>query len=156
MADDIAPVDPPDAKAPSGHLVERMVQRLRGIGGLSASKLTEPEQAAAAPMEAEPVIADLDDDIEAPIEAEAEISIVSEDEATVIDAPVRPNVEAMGYQTLDLISKESVHCNSRCCDKHDCWLTRADIRFVIGARGRTLSDREALRSSTIGFQIDVN
>lgn len=99
MADDIAPLDQPAAKPPpaasasSGHLVERMVQRLRGIGGLSAPKLTEPDPAAE--TDSPPVIADLPEDIEAPAEIAADIAIVAEGEAVVIDAPVRPNVEAM-------------------------------------------------------------
>ncbi len=51
MADDIAPItdQPKPPTKSSGHLVERMVQRLRGIGGFSAPGATAP---------ASPVVAD--------------------------------------------------------------------------------------------------
>ncbi len=97
MADDIAPVDPPPAKPPSRHLVERMAQRLRGIGGLSAPKLPE---AVPAPPDQRPAAAETEIELPADHDAGTPGTAEVEDDITVVDppigdAPVRPNVEAM-------------------------------------------------------------
>ena len=98
MADDIA-ADAAAAK-PGGHLVERMVQRLRGIGGLSAKT-----PAAQAPVPVDGMIAATDfvdtdapePSIDQPIAVAAQTPIA--DRSGEIDraapAPNRPNVEAM-------------------------------------------------------------
>ncbi len=97
MADDIAPPEPPPPKPPSRHLVERMAQRLRGIGGLSAPKIAQPNDVQ---VPADHSIAGAEAEIERPATPDAETEGASDHNSTVTDtpiadAPVRPNVEAM-------------------------------------------------------------
>ena len=97
MADDIAPLDPPAQKPPSRHLVERMAQRLRGIGGLSASKIAQPNEVQAS---ADQSIADAEAEIEPPANPDAVSPGATEDDISfadtpIVNAPIRPNVEAM-------------------------------------------------------------
>jgi len=98
MADDTAPIpdQPATPTKSSGHLVERMVQRLRGIGGFAATEAAapaEPEAAAPAVTAAEaapPAI----DAVAAP---EAAPEFAPEPVATPAAPPAssRPNVDAM-------------------------------------------------------------
>ncbi|MBC7635768.1 MAG: hypothetical protein H7251_09220 [Acetobacteraceae bacterium] len=97
MADEIAPLDPTTPKAPSRHLVERMAQRLRGIGGLSAPKIAQPNEVQAS---ADQSIADAEAEIEPPANPDAGPQGATEDDISfadtpIVNAPIRPNVEAM-------------------------------------------------------------
>ena len=100
MADDLdAPEQPAGTAKPRGHLVERMVQRLRGHGGLAATVASEAApptdaSAAEAPLPAEeapPTQAELAAELDAETAPDTDVA----PEPPAPPAASRPNVDAM-------------------------------------------------------------
>lgn len=106
MADDLDAPDQPAVNAkPRGHLVERMVQRLRGHGGLAATVATDaapPSDAQAADAQAAdaraadaPLPVDKEPPTHAELDAEAAPDTDIAPEPPAPPAASRPNVDAM-------------------------------------------------------------